>query len=377
MRAERLALARKLIEPAVKHALAAKDEDRKMQILQVLGHIDPNRLLGLLDAKAVRKTDFDQMLRGVAAIHLAKESPDDAEAILESMSDMYCRSMAYFWLVDASPTPERKLELLGEALVQGRAVSEPSNRVCVFSLVGKRLIALGKIDQATKVLREAETTAKQFSVSDYGGYARGVVATELAPIDLAAALELIKGLTDPSEYNRHHGNIAHKIAGKKPAEAQRVLDMIRSEDEESLCKAQYAVHVCYRMATIDLPRARKIAAQIKAPYYRAQAYGGMAQALAATQPAAALGLLREAFGGLAAHVRSGKDEFNAMHDASSVAASLLGVVEKIRSQAGGRVLAAGGRLPAHGRDSRRPEGGPRSASRARGRPAPGGDDRPL
>lgn len=43
---------------------------------------------------------------------------------------------------------------------------------------------------------------------------------------LPAALALIKDLKDPMEHDRHHGNIAHKLAGSKPAEAERVLGML-------------------------------------------------------------------------------------------------------------------------------------------------------
>jgi hypothetical protein len=86
------------------------------------------------------------------------------------------------------------------------------------------------------------------------------------------------------------------------------------------------------MAPVDLERARRIAEKARDPYYRAQAYGVMAQTLAKTNPKEAEKLLREAFAQLAAHAASGEDRFDGLHDAASVAASLLPVAESIDPQ---------------------------------------------
>src|SRR5262249_39362520 len=160
---------------------------------------------------------------------------------------------------------------------------------------------------------------------------RGAFAEELALIDLPAALDLLKDLKDAYEYDRHHGNIAHKLAGKNPAEAERVLNMLRHPNQPTL-RDQWAQRVCYRMAPVDLERAKRIADRIGDPYHKAYALGVMAQALARSQPAVAAELLHKAFALLQAHVEAGKDHFNGFWGAASVAGCLLPVAEQIDPQ---------------------------------------------
>src|SRR5262249_25939517 len=133
----------------------------------------------------------------------------------------------------------------------------------------------------------------------------------------------------------------HKLAGLKPAEAERVLGLLSKSGEESTiggtpvvsqARDQCAVRVCYRMATVDLERARRLAGQIKEPCYQAHAYGVMAQALGKAKPAQALELLDKAFAVLRAHVDAGNDRFNGMFGASTVAGSLLPAAEEINPQ---------------------------------------------
>ena len=67
-----------------------------------------------------------------------------------------------------------------------------------------------------------------------------------------AALKLTKGLSDAREFDRHHGNIAHELAGKDPAAAERVLGMVKEPYQHD----QYIVRVVHRMAPVDLARAQ-------------------------------------------------------------------------------------------------------------------------
>ena len=79
-------------------------------------------------------------------------------------------------------------------------------------------------------------------------------AEELAQIDVAAALALTKGLADRGEFDRHHGNMSHELARTQPAEAERVLNLIRPPTGNRFNQRDhYAIRVCYRMAAADLP----------------------------------------------------------------------------------------------------------------------------
>ncbi|HEU4417559.1 MAG TPA: hypothetical protein VFT55_01395, partial [Planctomycetota bacterium] len=63
----------------------------------------------------------------------------------------------------------------------------------------------------------------------------------------------VEGQKDEFGKDRHHGNIAHELAGRDPAAAERVFALLKHPE-------RFAARVCYRMAPKDLPRARAIAA---------------------------------------------------------------------------------------------------------------------
>lgn len=342
-RAERLAMAKRILEPVVKDAMApdARDDARD-RALSVLARIEPARALRLIEQKPFKDPELQDMIRGAAAVALFPESPGEARAVVETMADPYFRCMTYviyFW--DAVPATERprKLELLTAALLYMQGITEPWQRVVMRGQIARRLIELGQRERATKLLREGETAAKALATSDMEGYVRGTLADELAAIDLPAALELIKDLSDQGEYFRHHGNIAHKIAGANPAEAQRILERLRTREannnETTSSKTdQYAPRVCYRMAPVDLDRAKQIASGVSDVYQKAHAHAVMAQAVAKTQPVAARELLDRAFGAIEElkdrrHANDVMQDPYVMQDPARVAPSLLPIAELI------------------------------------------------
>lgn len=338
-RAERLAIAKRVLEPVVKQAMAAKTSDAIIELLMVLARIEPARALQMIEQKPAKDPMAQDVIRAAVAVALFRESPDEARAVVETMSDPYCRCMTYVsYLLDAVPPTERprRLALITQALLDMQGATEPWQRVILRGQIAKRLLELGQRDRAVKLLRDGQTAAKALALVDMEGYARATLADELAAIDLPAALALLKDLRDDEEYCRHHGNIAHKIAGVNPAEAERVLGLLRTRlanqaDLVSGAIDQYAPRVCYRMAAVDLGRAKRIASGVSDAVQKAQAHAVMAQALAKTQPAVARELLDRAFAVLEAS-KSSKDFSDPRKDPSAVAASLLPIAEMIDPQ---------------------------------------------
>src|SRR5262249_19036697 len=110
------------------------------------------------------------------------------------------------------------------------------------------------------------------------------------------------------------------------AEAERILNLIKRDNYVT----PFSVKVCYRMASVDLPRARAIADKLatanngtRESAQKAHAYGVMAMALAEKDPTTAKALLRQAFDQLASF--SGRDTRTAW----PVAAVLLGYSEAV------------------------------------------------
>jgi RNA polymerase sigma factor (sigma-70 family) len=338
-RKERRDLAARILEPG----LAVKDASSRMRALEVLALLDPPRVLDRLEKNAITQDFFKEYLRRAVAKALAGDSFDEARTVVEAMRDPFWRSTGYCDLCDAlsDGKREQKREMLAQSLVHARATADAWQRIVALARIAKRLRQLGDAERAGKLLREAEPAARQLPATEIAGYARATFAEELAVIDLPAALVLVKDLKDPMEYDRHHGNIAIKLAAAHPADAERVLGMLRTPGEilqgvgsrpaaVSYARDQDGVRVCYRMAPADEERAKRIASRITDPGYRAQAYGIMALALArAKKPARATELLHQAFTVLADHVSGGQDQPKSLLPAPVMAASLLFVAEEI------------------------------------------------
>ena len=332
-RAERKALAARLLEPALRRVLDKGSDEARLGPLKRLARLDAGRLLRELEKRPYKEAWFDSYLKAEAARGLASEDVEEARSIIDSMKDPGFRSMAYHELSDALPAARRadRLALLNQSLLHARAVQANDHRIIHLGWVANRLWHLGEKGRAAKLLREGQAVARELPTAAWAGYARGAFAEDLGLIDVPAALELMKDLKDPFEYVRHHGNLAQKLAGIDPKEAERVLDLVLKgkDPERAFNRDQYAVRVCHRMALIDLARARKIAGSIREPYARAQAQGMMALAVARDRPKDVVALLDRAFELLAEQAGPGKDRPRYPYDAPTVAGLLLPAAERI------------------------------------------------
>lgn len=344
-RDKRVALARRLLEPCLAK-VDPNNEREGPRLFEAWARVDPADMLARLDKTPPKNPFFAGYLRRAAAQALAIEDPDEALALIETIDDTDFRSMAYLDVVDALPDDQgpRKLELLGQAAVVVRQMPEPAMRVFQMGQTAERFLDLGQRGEAEKLLREGETLAKELPLDAFGGYTRGAFAEELGQIDLPAALELMTGLSEVREFDRHHGNLAHELAGTQPPEAERLLGVLHAAKESNVADEPcefYGVRVCYRMAPVDLSRARAIADRMSNRYLQARAYGVMAQAISKQNPKAAADLIARAFEVLQSLVdareaaeigttgRAAHDWFAGHHSAASVAGALLPSVEAV------------------------------------------------
>lgn len=195
----------------------------------------------------------------------------------------------------------------------------------VVALVAERWIDLGDEARGEALLRANLADAEKMPNAAFAGYARAVFAEELAQVDLKAALALTATLTDPREFDRHHGNIAHELAARDPAEAERVLGLVRDPFQRD----QYAVRVVYRMARADLARARRLAGAINDTSLRGYGLGMVAIGLAeADKRAEAAALLDEAFALLERASEAAEGQTSRMYSPAAVAAVLIPVAER-------------------------------------------------
>ena len=219
--AEELALARRVIDPYAERVLKEGGEAEKVRTLEALARIEPERVLELIQQKKVFSIPFFNGMIGLqVAIGMMDESIDEALAVLEGLEDPAAKAIGY---IEASKNlgdknRPRAIEVLDRALLNARAAKEPDGiKLVLMGQVAELFLDLGQAERGRAILREGEALAKQLPRAGFVGYARGAFAEELVQIDVEAALALTKDLADAREFDRHHGNIAHELAGRDPA----------------------------------------------------------------------------------------------------------------------------------------------------------------
>ncbi len=328
---QRKQLLQQLLTAYKEKVLKSATMQDKLRTGEVLARVDPEAWLEHLDKNPLKPAMMHDSALQFLVKHWASRRPEDAAELIGKMEASYVKAMALCELADGATDKAKKREALAEALVQARAEKAPELRTILLGFVGRRLVEVGDQDQAAIVLREGAKLAGGLSTGAFAGYARGQFATDLAVLELPAALALVKDLKDPREFRRHHGNIAHRIAGKDPAAAVKILDLIPGPAaNEFNQRDQYAIRVCYRMAAVDLPRARQLAESILDVPSRAQAFGVMAQAVARKEPKIAVDLLRRACTLLEEDAaRPDPSQLTSALTAGSVAAILLFYAEQV------------------------------------------------
>jgi hypothetical protein len=326
---EELALARRVLDPYADRALKEGGEPARIRALEALARVEPARALELIETKALSPPILGDMIRMRVVEGLLRESPEEAMEVVGSMREPFARAFAYILASGPAVVPDRAkaADRLTEALVHARNVQDPGQRLVCLGQVAEHWLDMGRVEPAKALLREGEKVAKEMPKAAWAGYARAAFAEELAQVDPKAALALIEGLSDTYESDRHHGNIAHELAARDPAEAERVLGMVNRHKPPQRDYA--ALRVCYRMAPVDRARARRIADSIDDPISRAYAIGLMAQAHAGRDKPAAASLLADAFARLTKAVDEGRDPLDGLHGAAVTAATLLPAAEAI------------------------------------------------
>jgi hypothetical protein len=322
-------LARQVLAPYADKVLSEGDHASRIKTLELLAHVDPKRVLALIDARGVEDLWFADHLRHAASRSLSGSSWDERMAIVDAIRDAECRVLAALDGADSLPDTARALkrECVERALRDARAIREPSRRVVTLARVAARLIDLTELDQAKRLLEEARPIAESLPLATSGGRARVEFAQCLARIDPASALALTEDLVDPGAFDRCRLKIARNLARQYPSRVSPILDSLR--DPRELARA--LPMVCHALAPIDPALARLLLARARGddPCLPAYALGMMAQAVAASDKPTATAWLREAFDRLGQVAATSSDLFGSSRDPAVVAAALLPVAEAI------------------------------------------------
>jgi protocatechuate 3,4-dioxygenase beta subunit len=271
---------RKVLVPVYEKHGAKLHPAQRSRILELLARHDPEYVLGELP-----KVE-DPHLRAELLVKLGQL--DDAQAAATTNKSPYWRAYSLLEVSRANANLVRRRELLAEVLVQAKGVIEPDRRLGLVCNVAEELFDLGDKPAANRLV---DDHLKEIEALEAGFY-RGCLAETVALFDVDKALKLCEGATDEFERDRHPGNIAHELAAIDPARAEAILKTISSQG-----LYRYAPRVAYRMATEDLPRARRIVEMIPPGYpaQRQHALGLVALSISGNDPEAARTLLKQAF----------------------------------------------------------------------------------
>jgi beta-lactamase regulating signal transducer with metallopeptidase domain/protocatechuate 3,4-dioxygenase beta subunit len=329
-RAEELAILHRVFDEYAELMIKDGTAQELFEVVRVLIWLDPARATELLADKRLGPWQPGN-LRLSLAVRLVQQSDEQARKLIDGIEDANLRSYAYSEASAALPDTERgrKLDLLNRSLIAGRAVVDEATRVLRLADIGGRLFDIGQTEQATKLVREAQAIAVKLGTTGTSAWARGRLAEELVQVDIPAALQLLEGMETERGHDQFLGRMAHELARQNPAEAERLLMLMR--DVWPHFRDAYTERVCYRMVTVDPQRAIALAARMTNYRHRARALGGMALALAKTKGdrQTAVRLLGEAFDVLDQAVTSRNDDWDGLGMACTAAAGLLPIVEQI------------------------------------------------
>lgn len=271
---------RKVLVPVYEKHGAKLHPAQRSRILELLARHDPEFVLAELP-----KVE-DAHYRAELLLKLGQL--DDAEAAAAANKTPFWRAHLLLQVSREHANVVRRRELLAEVLVQAKGVIEPDRRLGLVCNVAEELFDLGDKPAAKRLVDEH---MKEISALEAGFY-RGYLAETVALFDVDQALKLCEGATDEFERDRHPGNIAHELAALDPPRAETILKTISPQG-----LYRYAPRVAYRMATEDLPRARRIVEMIPQNYpsQRQHALGLIALSVSGKDPEAARRLLKQAF----------------------------------------------------------------------------------
>jgi RNA polymerase sigma factor (sigma-70 family) len=319
-----LELARTILKPYADRIIKpGTDPDARSRAIEVAAQIDPD---GTWRKCQAGEEPWDGNAVRIAMVrHLAASRPDEAVAIIPTIKSDFWRQSVRIELADALPSDsrDRKLALLDEAVTEALENADAGLRVYHLGEAIRRLIDLGRLDEARRHLDEALPQAKAADAADPRlTHIRGLIG-DLARLDLKAALALIPSNGDERTINDFRGLIAQSIAAQHPAEAERLIGAMTWNNSES-----YTVKTCRRMAAVDGPRARRIAERIKIDVLRGYALGGMAEVIGTNDRATASQLRSEAFRAFDRAMARGMGGVWGARSASVMAGGLLPGIER-------------------------------------------------
>ncbi len=262
---ESRALANRLLERYLQEPIENANDAPRLAAIRALGEFDLERALDLLRNGKFPEADRPyQVVRNSLAERLAARDPARAEAMVDSILDPRTKVSALADVAKALPASERarKRALLEKATTLLRANLQrhsDAGHLLLVSPLAEQWLELGDRDRARLLLQDEKISTVVF----HRGFLRQLAA--LDPEKALAELQKLPALTDPSYRARELTEIAFTLATDHPARAEEVFHLREGGDERLLASSHYALGLCRRLARVNPPCARRVAASLNLP----------------------------------------------------------------------------------------------------------------
>ena len=163
---EERAMSRRLMQPCADTILAKGTDQDKYQFLLSAIEVDRSAVLEWVGTVKFNDADYLSPVKLKLVEALAHDSLDEATALIETSTDATLRAQGYAEICEVRRDldPARLKELLAQAMVNAQApAARPLARIDVPARVADRLIDSGEIEQARKLLQEAEHFFKEMT----------------------------------------------------------------------------------------------------------------------------------------------------------------------------------------------------------------------
>jgi hypothetical protein len=292
-------LAYRLLEPLLQDDPEIDDaaaKRAKLTVLATLGTFDVGRALEILRKSGFPEDEFEyRSLQSRLAAKLAEKDPAAAEAMVEAIPDLYWKAIALIDLVKALPANERvrKLALLEQAsaLFVDRLKDKNADvRLRNLASCAAEWQALSERERARSVV-QAGKPVFDFLARTGGPYSTFFPA-EWARVQPLPVIEWMQKLPKNNERGTEVAEVAAGLAFEHPALCEQAFQL-REPGSERTAAHTNLLRMCRRLARIDPPRARRIAASIEQRGARACALAFVALGLADRGNASAAAVMDE------------------------------------------------------------------------------------
>jgi hypothetical protein len=339
-RAEERALAKELLGPLLPLARSGELGIVGPGVVPALARIDPLQVIEMIENRAV-----GNVAGCLIQVALGQYEDDPAVAIATINDDNDPGSRAAAWLVleayRPAPDRSRRENLLERALADAHRVVQADVKVGLLSQIADRWLELGSIERARPIVVEGQAILTNWPKDNWFFGAEGF-ATTLAIIDLPAAMAIFerRGWTNVSRPDAntivsHNAQVAIRLAGIDPAEAERLL---APPSGGFFGRDWIVLKVARKMARVDLPRARRVLETVDdessggmtvSPALVPFGVGELAGELATSNPVEARRMLDEAFAGLRQFVIENGYPTRGPGSVANLMAKLLPIVEQL------------------------------------------------